>query len=251
MLAASVLVVALKLKDQMSKAASSDSDQSVSAAHFQSASFFSTHPPRPFDRVLVTGLGRSGTSAIGSLLHHCGYWMGEKDEINPRLRENVRLRKLIADRNYDEIHVLLEQWKGDHPKIGWKEPKLFLGKHRQFCESFSDDWLLIVVLRDPMAVSQRRMFVEGGSFLDTLLHVTAHQDWLCKYLLQRTKPTLVVSYEKFNQEPEASIGEIRDFLNTDDEADLSNATLWNRMHEDKLAYQEHARKKKAEMEESG
>lgn len=236
----------LKMPDQINEPAPQHESQCI---HLETAAFLGGDQPRQFDRVLVTGLGRSGTSAIGSLLHHEGFWMGKTEEINSSLRENDRLHELLMKRKYDELYSALNEWTANHQRVAWKDPKLFLGKHRKFCQNLPDDWLFIVTLRDPMANAQRRMSLNDNSFIETLHHVCMNQKVLCQFIEECRHPMLLVTYEKFLQQPETAIGEIRQFLGEGTSDALSDHALYQLMQEDKLQYREYAENQKSEFEE--
>lgn len=164
----------------------------------------------PFSKILVTGLGRSGTSAIATLLHHCGYYLGDVEESSTK--EDRTLREYLKSKNYSSILDEFEKMSSSYNLIGFKDPKLYSPSHKDFIASLPNDWLIICVTRDPLAIAQRRIKSEKISFSNALVETIEAQDKLIRFAISINKPCLLISYEKFIAHPILALHELSDFI---------------------------------------
>lgn len=190
-----------------------------------------------FRKVLITGLGRSGTSAISSLLFHAGYFTG--DMSNNVTREDIQLRNLFRNGDYNNVSNVLEQWSSTHYRVAWKEPKLYSKTGSSILRTISQDWLLIVIFRDPVAMTQRRVVSDAVSVLEGLKTVVYNQVKLVNFVMEANRPTLLISYEKLIAYPRETVQRLLEYLDSEVDNDSFELML-NQMYSDRDAYRLHA-----------
>jgi hypothetical protein len=160
-----------------------------------------------FSKILVTGLGRSGTSAVASILRHLGYFLGPKISNH----ENPELRGLLAKRDFDTINALLNKYLQEHSLFAWKDPKLYSKEAAEWIGTLGDDWLVIVIMRDPVAITLRRMYSDQVAFSDIFGTVIKNQEKLSLFVQSINKSVLLVSYEKLILKPANVIKELSSY----------------------------------------
>lgn len=206
-------------------------------------SSFSSHPAPVDDSstttVCITGMHRSGTSMVASLLHACGMFLGREDELNRAAPDNpegyfenrdfVRLNEEIMarfDGSWNDPPCLPTGWEftaevspfleraenlirqSRRRYWGWKDPRNSLTL--PFWQRLIPDLKIVVCIRNPLEVA-RSLFVRGDS-----THPTQFQLWLAYYrqLLSATRPErrLVTHYRSYFQNPRAELARILDWL---------------------------------------
>ena len=188
-----------------------------------------------FRKVLITGLGRSGTSAVAALLRSCDFYFGE--DAGQIVIESPTMLKLAAAGETDALRAQLDAWYQSHPRIAWKDPKLY-ARGAQFVESLPDDWLVIVTFRDPASIAMRRVFSDKVDFVNSLRHCILHQGRLCEFAANVNKSVLWVSYERFMLEPEATLGELMARLDLGEHVPPSPQELQEEMLGHRQAYRD-------------
>ena len=168
---------------------------------------------KKFRKVLITGLGRSGTSAIAAMLRHCDFYFGE--DAGSIVVESPALLKLAAAGDSQALRARLDAWSADHPRIAWKDPKLY-ARGADFVNALPDDWLVIATFRDPVSTAMRRVYSDKVNFLDSLRHCIQHQARLCEFAASTNKSVLWISYERLMLEREATFAEVMALLDLGD-----------------------------------
>jgi len=167
----------------------------------------------PFKKILITGLGRSGTSAIATLLYHMGYNLGDVE--NSVTKEDRELRRNLKNGDYDAIVNILESRSQTHELVAFKDPKIYSSSHKNFIQKLSDEWLIVCVSRDPVSIAQRRVISEGIDFEKALSETVDSQMRLMKFMLTVEKPIIIISYEKFMSYPTQSVYELANYIEFD------------------------------------
>lgn len=195
-------------------------------------------PDTGIRKVLVTGLGRSGTSSISSMLHYYGFNLCGEAEPNATF-EDVKLRKLMIQEDFDRIEKVLRTRVEKHRLVAWKDPKIYDKHGIKLVRRLPDDWVVIVVFRDPVAIVTRRAETDKVNFSEDMVHVGKFMQKLHSFAaeVEQSKQVIYVSYEKLMSKPIESIRGIFAQLGTSVSADQA-AKLWNSMQESHRTYQD-------------
>jgi hypothetical protein len=191
-------------------------------------------------KVLITGLGRGGTTSIAAMLHHAGFNLSGAPEPDAYF-EDENLRALLLDRQYAQVQDELERRAERHGLVAWKDPKLYSEYGLELTRRLADDWTLVAVFRDPVATVSRRMTADQVDFSGSMEHVVRFMRKLQKFAadVEKQRPVLYVSYEKVITEPISSIRGIFDSLGADIGEDGA-AYLWTHMRRSQKLYVEAA-----------
>jgi hypothetical protein len=164
--------------------------------------------------VIVSGVGRSGTSMIAKVVDAIGIPMGRTDglavcedrEFNTALclSDYHRLRQIIRDR--DATH---ERWG---VKLASLQNQIFPPQLNYFRSP-----RLIIVMRDVAATAARshKSGSEKTSLQETLRNVAKQTLDMVTFIENATCPTLVISYEKLIAFPDSGIDQIANFCRID------------------------------------
>jgi hypothetical protein len=142
---------------------------------------------------IVTGLYRSGTSLVASVLRQVGIFMGSK--INDIVHEDEELAKIVEARDRDRLKLLIRERNAAYGTWGFKLPML--------CESLDHDDMalfndphIIVPFRDPVAMSVRTSLSEYREPMQALRKVADDMATMMAFVDLLRCPTLLLSYEK-------------------------------------------------------
>jgi hypothetical protein len=200
--------------------------------------FFTTPLARTsgFRKVLVTGLGRSGTSAAASIMFHFGYCLTELPPI--RNHEDPHLRDLLKDGKIDEIVGILQNRVANHSHVAWKDPKIYGRSGQNLVGKLADDWLVVVIFRDPIAIAMRRAMSEQAEFSADLARVISGQRKLLDFAdgVAKTRAVLYVSYEKMLTDPVGFISEFAEYIDWPHSESSSPEMIWDKAMADRALY---------------
>ena len=168
--------------------------------------------PQRFRKALICGVGRSGTTAVASVLAELGFNLGEHP-VDP-LREDTHLRELLLRRDADQLITELEAWSRRHAAVAWKDPKIHSAVTPAFMASLPADWLILAVFRDPLAITQRRMDVTGVPLMTTLRDVSRFQQKLLNFIDASAQTVALISYERFMAQTPASVQALQELVAT-------------------------------------
>ena len=163
-------------------------------------------------KVLVTGLGRSGTSAVASVLKNIGFYMFDGEPV-PSL-EDKTLNGLIRSGQIGELVERLEARAASNILAGWKDPKLFSDNGMRLLEALGSEWIYIFVYRDPLSIATRNSITMNVDLEPALEQAIRLQKKLYNFnvLAANRCPTYRVSYEKFATKFEATVLGLTKFL---------------------------------------
>ncbi|MFL6678607.1 MAG: hypothetical protein ACJ8IK_09710 [Burkholderiaceae bacterium] len=204
-------------------------------AALPAVTFVDRSATKRFRKILITGLGRSGTSAIAALLRSCDFYFGE--DAGAIVLESPAMHKLAVEGQTDALRAQLETWEASRPRIAWKDPKLY-ARSAQFVESLPDDWLLIVTFRDPASIAMRRVYSDKVDFVDSMRHCILHQGRLCEFAATSNKSVLWVSYERLMLEPARTLEGLMERLDLGDFPAPSTSELQDAMSGHRQAYRD-------------
>ncbi|KJV05547.1 hypothetical protein [Methylocucumis oryzae] len=111
--------------------------------------------------VLITGLGRGGTTALAQVFRGLGFVFEQADEF----METKDYRRLLLAGDYQTLIADLQAWQTSERHHAWKDPKLLSPIHHQtFYSALPNNIVLVVVLRDLVATTSRFISVEQADF---------------------------------------------------------------------------------------
>ena len=157
--------------------------------------------------VVVSGLGRSGTTMIGKMLTAGGVPMGvPKHDV---IHEDVGLSSLVENQDEVRLREVLRDRNAKHTIWGVKRPLIV--QHSDLIEATFRNPRYIVIFRDPMAVGTRNNLSLGFD-LPGALHVYKGQfEIVCEFVARSHRPMLLLSYEKVLNNTTAIVEEIAEF----------------------------------------
>jgi hypothetical protein len=184
---------------------------------------FGSEPVADEATIIVSGVGRSGTSMAAGALAALGLPMGdtgglavyEDTQLSPALYyfDHAARARIIAARN------------AETKKWGFKFPSLQLHLHPAELRQFRNP-RLIVITRDLVAVAQRAVKSDPDLAVpfDALWNITRQQNDMVDFLYKAQCPRMVMSYEKAVQFPVAFVEMMASFCGLKvDHASVDNA----------------------------
>jgi len=142
---------------------------------------------------IVTGLNRSGTSLVASMLRRVGIFMG--DEINDIVHEDEAFARVIERRDRDGLRQLVADRNASYGTWGFKLPMLCRLLDDADVALFQNPHV-IVTFRDPLAISVRASLSEFQAPLRALSDAADDTMALVGFVTRLACPTLLISYEK-------------------------------------------------------
>jgi hypothetical protein len=154
--------------------------------------------------VIVTGLHRSGTSLVASILQRAGLFIGSN--VNDIVFEDEVIAGALASRDIATLRRIIAERNTQHSRWGFKCPMLGAMLDPDQLSLF-DRPRLIVTFRDPIATAVRTALSEYQDPMRSLREVAADQNAMLAFVDQIACPSLLLSYEKALTFP-------RDFIDT-------------------------------------
>jgi hypothetical protein len=160
--------------------------------------------------VIVTGVGRSGTSMAAKVLEALGVPMGNTGEL-PVHEDQDFLRALLYF-DFSLLAGLVRERNKAMARWGFKFPSLQNHLMAPQLQQFRQPHL-IVIMRDPVAIASRSLDSdpEKCSVTETLRNVTRQIGDLMHLVERAACPVLLLSYEKFVAFPETGIEQMAAF----------------------------------------
>jgi hypothetical protein len=158
--------------------------------------------------LIVTGIARSGTSLVATLLKEAGVFMGEflHDVVN----EDAQILELLRHRDTAVLRKLIAARNAEHACWGFKIPNLHVYLTCAELEWFRNPYL-IVIYRDPVAVAVRNAISEYFSELDSMVKTANAMHGLAQFVQRVHCPVLLLSYEKALSLPNMVIDRVLEF----------------------------------------
>lgn len=157
--------------------------------------------------VIVTGLGRSGTSFAASVLAYLGVFLG--DEATKRTNEDHRLGSLLEERRDFEASKVIAEYNERHQVWGLKRPSMFI--HAARTEKLFRNPRYIITHRDLFAIALRNEIAISRDILQSLEKSVDAVSNLYKFMGGTKAPTLHLSFELINADRRKAAEIIRDF----------------------------------------
>jgi hypothetical protein len=162
------------------------------------------HLPRT---IICTGLGRSGTSAVASLVEFLGVWVGVP--AHSRNRENKELIRALGD-GPEAASRLIAEYDERFPVWGFKAPSLRKRLHETL-ELFRNP-LVIVPHRDVVGrLGRQTVSGQQQATFERLQSGIQNQRRLIEELERVSAPQLHISFPLLTESPEQSLRIISDF----------------------------------------
>ena len=160
--------------------------------------------------VIVSGVGRSGTSMVAKLLDALGIPMGKTDGL--AVFEDKDLNRALFHFDYNLVRELIRNNDAARQRWGFKFASLQNHIFPPQLEYFRNP-RLIIVMRDIVATASRSNISddEKKTVEETLINVTKQTSDMVNFINNTPYPTLVVSYEKFVGLPDKGIEAVADF----------------------------------------
>jgi hypothetical protein len=177
---------------------SNEPGQPMNAPDLVNKGFIVNHPdsdqPRGGGRTfIVTGLHRSGTTLIASVLRQVGIFMGA--EINDIVHEDEAMARILIARDRDALTRIIAERNTNYGTWGFKFPMLCQSLGHRDIALFSDP-RVIVAFRDPVSVAVRTSLSEYQEPMRALRTAINDQAALVTFVDRLHCPSLLVSYEK-------------------------------------------------------
>ncbi|MER9000005.1 hypothetical protein NKJ52_20595 [Mesorhizobium australicum] len=155
--------------------------------------------------IIVAGVPRSGTTMVAKALQSLGVFLG--DEIDASVQEDLRLSAAI-EQNNQEISDIVAAYNRAHSVWGFKRPTAYQTIDLRLFRNPR----LVLTFRDPVAIAKRE---EISMVSDFRIQLRRAAEWslnLTDFALQQTVPTMLVSYEKALQNPQAFIWQLARYI---------------------------------------
>jgi hypothetical protein len=143
--------------------------------------------------VIVTGVGRGGTSLAASVLFHAGVHMGRY--LSEAVYEDREFAHAMHAGDRDLLTHLIASRNASHRTWGLKIPSLHAMIEYQDISLFRNPYL-IVMFRDAVAVAERASIAEYRNALATMRETLDAQRNLLGFVHNIAAPALLCSYEK-------------------------------------------------------
>jgi len=142
---------------------------------------------------IVTGLHRSGTSMVASILQYVGIFMGT--EINDMTFEDETFWKILDPLDRNGLQRLIHERNTTYGTWGFKYPMLCAALGPADMALFNNPHI-IVPFRDSVSVSVRTQLSEYQAPMRALRQAVNEQAELTAFVEQLRCPSLLLSYEK-------------------------------------------------------
>jgi hypothetical protein len=158
--------------------------------------------------LLITGLARSGTSMVASVLEGAGVWLG--DHVYDPIKEDAEITQMLEARDFTRLDALIERQNARTPIWGFKIPDLHQYMQHDELDRFRNPHL-IVIYRDPVAVAVRNVLSERVDGELAMMEATAAMHALVQFVRASRLPFLFFSYEKALIFPRGFVDSLLDY----------------------------------------
>lgn len=174
----------------------------------------SSEDGQSYRHLLITGVGRGGTTALAALAAAFGlvaerptaYW------------ESPHLRRMALAGNSAEVIRAILRWRDGDSRMFWKDPKLSSAPFAEILSGLPSEVGIAVVLRDPLATAIRRSSEGGSSVSAALLDTMGRIDRLLRAMNKIEDRAIIwISYEKLLTETSGTVRRFASYLGIEDE----------------------------------
>jgi hypothetical protein len=150
-------------------------------------------PGRAGRTIIVTGLHRSGTSLVASILRQAGLFIGT--EINDVVYEDEEIARILASRDAAALKRIIGERDHEYRSWGFKQPMLCRDLDAAQLALFNDP-SVIVTFRDPVSMSVRTSLSEYQQPMQALCEAMSDLNAMMAFIAELRCPVLLLSYEK-------------------------------------------------------
>lgn len=169
--------------------------------------------------VLITGLGRGGTTALAKIFEALGISFKEATAV----MENQSYRGLYQLGRTDKL-VNIFDYSEHADRCAWKEPKLRSAAGIELVKLFPPVVGVAVIFRDVLATSIRNTLTVDRELFEALEGAARETKKLITFVHSvKDRPLLLISYEKLLLESVGVVKEIAKWIGVDDAEKISQA----------------------------
>jgi len=168
-------------------------------------------PVGGFKKIIVMGAGRTGTTAITSVIQELGFFTGVDNKREKPSLENEKLNELLALQQYSQLLDRLSEMAGPNNRVVWKSLKLMGNLHIDFLPSLPMDIGIVIVFRDILATALRKTIVSDTDLIQEMASAIQANTKLLNTIQLVQNNKLLVSYEKLLTSTPEVVKSIADF----------------------------------------
>lgn len=172
--------------------------------------------------LIVTGVARSGTSMVSSVLSAAGVYMGE--HVYDVVGEDAQVLAILQSGHHSMLKDLIKVRDAAHPVWGFKIPNLHAYMTPDQFKWFRNP-RMIAIFRDPVAVAVRGALSEHIDAMEGLISTTHAITAVAEFAAMSGCPTLLLSYEKAITAPDRMLESLLSFCGVDYDAALFQTLL--------------------------
>ena len=158
--------------------------------------------------IVVTGVARSGTSLVASVLKAAGLHMG--DFLHDVVQEDAQMLEIVRSRDTALLRALIQQRNTKHPRWGFKIPNLHAYLRYDELGLFRNPHM-IAIYRDPVAIAMRNALSEHTDQLQGVIAAAGAMQAMTRFAEKAACPLLLLSYEKVVSVPSLLVDSVLDF----------------------------------------
>ena len=157
---------------------------------------------------IVSGLARGGTTLLAAALREAGLYLGT--HLAELVGEDRQMLTILQSGNRALLERVIAERNAEHQDWGFKLPNLHAFLRYDEVKLFRNPHL-ILVFRDPVAVTIRNVVSEYFDQLRTLEGSVTAMQALVEFMRRANCPTLLVSYEKSLIKPAEFVDALAEF----------------------------------------
>jgi len=168
-------------------------------------------PVGGFKKIIVMGAGRTGTTAITSVIQELGFFTGVDNKREKPSLENEKLDELLALQQYSQLLDRLSEMASQNNKVVWKSLKLMGNLHIDFLSSLPMDIGIVIVFRDILTTAVRKTIVSDTDLIQEMASAIQANTKLLNTIQLAQNNKLLISYEKLLTSTPEVVKSIADF----------------------------------------
>jgi|HubBroStandDraft_1064217.scaffolds.fasta_scaffold82848_2 hypothetical protein len=187
--------------------------------------------------LIVTGLQRSGTSLVSSMLQQAGVFMGQ--QLNDAVFEDEEMLAILRSGDLGALRHLIARRNADYGTWGFKVPIIYTDLHPEQLALFGNPHL-IVPFRDVASIAVRKSLSEFKETIQAMREAVDQLDRMVAFVASASAPSLLLSYEKILMFRDDFVDALIRFCGLPDDAAL-RARMIDRIEPNHRHYINHAR----------
>ncbi|WP_289043989.1 sulfotransferase [uncultured Aliiroseovarius sp.] len=156
--------------------------------------------------IVVSGLGRSGTSMLAKMIAAGGVPMGPSN--NP-IHEDIGISTLIEDKKKWALRREISLRNKKYNVWGFKRPLIV--RHHKLLDSTLRNPRYVIIFRDPLAFASRVKLSRGLTIRRGLKMYRNQSEIIIDFVQKSESPILLLSYEKTLGNPEKAVDTLQRF----------------------------------------